>query len=267
MGRTKPSKPRGKQQAPPEVDQPRPVSDGDQGADAAPSIRWTPLEQACGCVAEWGWDGRNADPHTFMAWTSTRPVAPCPWHAETLAGTEGKDLPDTLVVQPHGTDVLIHVRRAAADRHELGRELSRCLAALFGLIADGEQAVLEQIPAGYRNWLANNTPAPANAWVDQRLMEILLNHGRTALPPEVLENLPILTDEPEPEPEPEPRTVQTAEQNGTDDPGTSCTACAIANAWGGIVCDCGHDWACHPGSAGNEPCSHCACADMQTTLD
>ncbi|MFD5123631.1 hypothetical protein [Streptomyces sp. NPDC058385] len=259
MGRTKPNKPRHKLQDLHKVRQRRSAPDADQSTDAGAAaearISWTPLEQSCGCVAEWGWESQTADPATFMEWTMTRPAALCPWHAETLTGAEGKDMPERLAVLPHGTGVLLHVRRAAADRHELGRELAQRLTALLALVGEGEKAVLENIPAGYRGWLTQNTPQPAQAWFEQQLMDILLNQGRSALPSEVLESMPWPAVQAEAEP--------TAGQDGTADSEEICRICADSNEWDGIRCSCGHDWICHPGGLGNEPCAHCACTNMQ----
>ena len=38
-----------------------------------------------------------------------------------------------------------------------------------------------------------------------------------------------------------------------------CIVCSL----GLILCECEHDWTCHPTAAdGSEPCSHCACKNM-----
>lgn len=47
--------------------------------------------------------------------------------------------------------------------------------------------------------------------------------------------------------------------------GEDCQQCAFSAASGGILCGCGHDWGCHSGSAGQEPCTHCGCPNMQTS--
>jgi hypothetical protein len=243
MGRTKKNKPRHKL---------RGLRDTSQRRSArarAAQIAWTPLKQACGCVVDWGWSSRSADPLTFTEWCSTRLAVPCPWHADSLAGASGADLPDELALQPHGTSVLLHARKAAADRHELGAELTSRLAHVLEVADRGDEALLDDAPAGFRRWLIDNTPDPARAWLDHELCEIILNQGRSALPRELLEHLPeqLLT------PSPESLQPQSA----------ACTVCSLSAAHGGILCSCGHDWTCHPGEAGvGEPCSHCPCANM-----
>ncbi|WP_026423304.1 hypothetical protein [Actinokineospora inagensis] len=49
---------------------------------------------------------------------------------------------------------------------------------------------------------------------------------------------------------------------------TGCERCAFSVAIGGILCLCGHDWACHDGSPSlGEPCTHCQCQDMRAPSD
>ncbi|MDH6703018.1 hypothetical protein ABZ682_41350 [Streptomyces griseoviridis] len=243
MGRTKKNKPRHKL---------RGLHDTSQRRSArarAAQIAWTPLKQTCGCVVDWGWSSQSADPMTFTDWYTSRLTVPCPWHADSLAGASGSALPNELALQPHGTSVLLHARKAAADRHELGAELATRLAHLMETAGRGNEALLDDAPAGFRNWLIANTPEPARAWLDHELTEIVLNQGRSALPRELLEHLPeqLLTPSPE---SPQPQSA-------------ACDICFFSAANGGILCSCGHDWACHPGEVFlGEPCSHCPCANM-----
>ncbi|WP_406490458.1 hypothetical protein OHB06_51830 [Streptomyces sp. NBC_01604] len=244
MGRTKKNKPRHKL---------RGLHDAGQRRSArtrAAQIAWTPLKQACGCVVDWGWSSRTADPMTFTDWYTSRLTVPCPWHRHPVTGASGADLPSEMVIQPHGTSVLLHVRKAAADRHELGGELASRLTHLMETASRGEAALLDDAPAGYRGWLIANTPNPAQAWLEHELCDIVLNQGRSALPRELLEQLPeqLLTPSPE---SPQPQSA-------------ACNICSFSAANGGILCACGHDWSCHPGDAGQgEPCSHCPCTGMQ----
>ncbi|MFD3674885.1 hypothetical protein [Streptomyces sp. NPDC058672] len=107
--------------------------------------------------------------------------------------------------------------------------------------------MLDDAPTGYRAWLIAKTPDPAQAWLDHELTEIILNQGRSALPREVLEHL---------------RLPETAVSEGADT-ASDCAACAFSALYDGIRCGgCGHDWTCHPGDAGSEPCSHCECSTM-----
>ncbi|MGI5461225.1 hypothetical protein ACQEWB_50390 [Streptomyces sp. CA-249302] len=242
MGRTKKNKPRHKLRG-------LHIASQRQGARArAAQIAWTPLKQTCGCVVDWGWSSQTADPLTFRDWCASRLDVPCPWHAPSLAGVSGADLPDDVVIQPHGTGVLLHARKAAADRHELGGELASRLAHLKETAERGTQALLDDAPTGFRNWLIANTPDPAQAWLDHELTEILLNQGRSALTREMLEHLPehLLTP-----------------SSSRPQPGTACDVCSVSAAAGGILCSCGHDWSCHPGEVlQGEPCSHCPCTNM-----
>ncbi|RZB19628.1 hypothetical protein StrepF001_12955 [Streptomyces sp. F001] len=244
MGRTKKNKPRHKL---------RGLHDASQRRTArtrAAQIAWTPLKQACGCVVDWGWSSQTADPMTFMEWCPSRLTVSCPWHADPLAGASGTDLPDELVVQPHGTSVLLHARKAAADRHELGGELATRLAHVLETAGRGEQALLDDAPAGFRSWLIANTADPAQAWLEHELCEIILNQGRCALPRELLEHLP--------------EQLLTPSSESLQPESAACNICSFSAANGGILCACGHDWSCHPGEVRQgEPCSHCACTNMQ----
>ncbi|MFK0288052.1 hypothetical protein ACIQVL_47365 [Streptomyces sp. NPDC090499] len=243
MGRTKKNKPRHKL---------RGLHDASQRRSArtrAAPIAWTPLKQSCGCVVDWGWSSQTADPMTFTNWYISRLTVPCPWHTDSVAGASGVALPDEMVLQPHGTSVLLHGRRAAADRHELGGELASRLTHVLEKARQGEAALLDDAPAGFRSWLIANTPDPAQAWLDHELCEIVLNQGRSALPRERLEQLPEQFVSPSPA--------------STQPESAACNICSFSAANGGILCACGHDWACHPGEVLlGEPCSHCPCTNM-----
>lgn len=244
MGRTKKNKPRHKLRGLHDASQRRSTK------THAAQIAWTPLKQACGCVVDWGWSSQTADPLTFRDWCASRLNAPCPWHSPSLAGVSGADLPDNVVIQPRGTGALLHARKAAADRHELGGELASRLAHLKETAERGSEALLEDAPTGFRNWLIANTPDPAQAWLDRELTEIILNQGRSAITREVLERLPEQLLPPSSS-RPQPESA-------------ACYICSASAAAGGILlCSCGHDWACHPGEVlMGEPCSHCSCANM-----
>ncbi|MER6385454.1 hypothetical protein [Streptomyces sp. NPDC001250] len=243
MGRTKKNKPRHKL---------RGLHDASKRRSArtrTAQIAWTPLKQACGCVVDWGWSSQTADPMTFTDWCTNRLTVPCPWHADPLAGASGAALPNELVVQPHGTSVLLYARKAAADRHELGGELASRLAHLMETASRGEEALLDDAPTGFRSWLIANTPDPARAWLEHELTDIILNRGHSALPRELLERLP------------EGLLAPTASPQSDR---AACAVCSFSAAHGGLLCVCGHDWSCHPGKvADGEPCSHCACPSMQ----
>ncbi|MFJ9589705.1 hypothetical protein [Streptomyces acidicola] len=243
MGRTKKNKPRHKV---------RGLHDASRRRSArarAAQIAWTPLKQACGCVVDWGWSQQTADPLTFRNWYAGQLTEPCPWHTTAVAGVSHSDLADGVVIQPRGTSVLLHVRKAAADEHELGAELASRLAHLKKTTERGSEALLDDAPTGFRNWLIANTPNPAQAWLDHELTEIILNRGHSALPRELLERLPEQLPPPSPA-SPQPESA-------------ACDICFLSAANGGILCACGHDWSCHPGEVlQGEPCSHCPCTNM-----
>lgn len=244
MGREKKNKPRRKVQA---LHQTRRRRTAER--EEPSEISWTPLKQACGCVVDWGWSGQTADPLTFMKWCQQRPSRPCPWHDTSGFGPSGDELPDRMMVEPHGTGQMLYVRKASESHLELGAELTARLEALLRKREKGDSALLDDAPAGYRSWLIAETPDPAQALFDQSLMDILLNQGRSWLPREVLERLPAPSPSSSQQP---PQAPETAD----------CEVCAWSVAAGGFLCTCGHDWSCHPGDIGDDPCSHCDCKTM-----
>lgn len=244
MGRTKKNKPRHKLRELHNTSQRR------RTKTSGAQVSWTPLKQACGCVVDWGWTSQTANPYAFRDWFISRLTVPCPWHSPTLIGASGADLPDQMVVQPHGTSVQLHVRKTAPDRHELGAELASRLAHVLEKAQQGDDALLDDAPTGFRTWLIANTEDPAEAWLKHELCEIILNQGRSAIPRELLERLPEQLLSPSPS-RPQPDSA-------------ACNICSFSAATGGILCACGHDWSCHPGKVSEgEPCSHCACTGMQ----
>ncbi|MFJ8077043.1 hypothetical protein ACIQ7Q_24660 [Streptomyces sp. NPDC096176] len=162
---------------------------------------------------------------------------------------EASTLPDQLIVRPTAIPhVLIHARKATDDRRALGTELAQRLAHILDKASHGDAELLDDAPAGFRNWLMMRTENPAQAWLEHELTEIILNQGRSGLPREVLEHFP----------------GQSLQALSTPQPTSgSCNACSFAAATGGLLCLCGHDWSCHPGNpAEGEPCSHCPCPTM-----
>ncbi|MGW7574676.1 hypothetical protein [Streptomyces sp. NPDC054765] len=245
MGRAKKNKPR---RTP---NQPHHASQHQRTQAASTQIAWTPLKQACGCVVDWGWASDTADPMTFMDWVVSRLTVPCPWHATPEAGVSGADLPHELIVQPRGTDVLLHARKASGPHVELGAELADRLDRVLDKARQGDSVLLDDAPTGFRSWLIASTPHPAQAWLEHELTEIILNQGRSTLPRELLERLPEQLLSPPARPQPD---------------SAACNVCSFSAATGGLLCTCGHDWSCHPGDVAlGEPCSHCACPDMQHT--
>nr|WP_161558186.1 hypothetical protein [Streptomyces antimycoticus] len=153
-------------------------------------VSWTPLKQTCGCVVDWGWTSQTADPVSFKDWFISRLTVPCLWHSPSEAGASGDDLPDNMIVRPRGSNVLLHVRKASGDHLELGAQLASRLERVLDKARQGDAVLLDDAPAGFRNWLIKTTLHPAQAWLDHELTDIILNQGRSALPREILEQLP-----------------------------------------------------------------------------
>ncbi|MFJ8536869.1 hypothetical protein [Streptomyces sp. NPDC093591] len=199
-------------------------------------------------MIDWGWSPETADPVTFRDTVVSQLTEPCPWHTSNTR-TSGPHSSGELVVQPRGSQVLLRARMAKASDWELGTQLASRLHHVLGKVREGELALLEDAPAGYRSWLIASTPDPAQAWLDHELTDIILNQGRSAMPRELLENLPAGLLAPSTGPQPE---------------SAACNVCSFSAAHGGMLCACGHDWSCHPGNVTEgEPCSHCACPSMQ----
>jgi TPR repeat protein len=141
-------------------------------------IAWTPLAHVCGCVTDWGWDAAHADPLAFINWCAAIIDNPCPWHASSSAQ------PDYLVMAGHPAGgPAFHVRHATGDDIALGRKLTRELTRIRQLLVNGDaEAILDEIPSAYRNWMDSNGYDPADTWIQQRLTDLILNRGRSILP-------------------------------------------------------------------------------------
>ena len=159
--------------------------------DALPQgLHWTPLQQVCGCVVEWGWDSRRLSPPTFIEWCLAMREANCPWHgAET--GMEAPPEKAVVRFKLTGPQVLYCKQAASVERQELGKELTRQSSELTGkLREDADSGILMDIPAKLqRVWRAKGVD-PVAAWMDMRLTDIFLNHGRVTLTDEMIEMLP-----------------------------------------------------------------------------
>lgn len=60
------------------------------------------------------------------------------------------------------------------------------------------------------------------------------------------------------------RREEMLDSEGWAPSGEDCRRCELSRGAGGVLCVCGHDWGCHTGTAGEEPCTHCGCPDMCT---
>lgn len=115
-------------------------------------------------------------------------VAPCVWHgAET-----GMEVPaDTKVVALKSPLGNIYTKRADGDRQELGIELTRQASELIEKVKKDDVAgVLRDVPPEYRRYMQFKGYDPAETWMEMRLADIFLNHGRPTLTPEMIEALP-----------------------------------------------------------------------------
>lgn len=157
------------------------------GSDLPPDLHWTPLQQSCDCIIEWGWDTKKIPPPAFVEWCMSMLVEPCVWHgAET-----GMEVPaNTKVVALRSPLGNIYTKRADDDRRELGIELTRQAGELVGKMQDDIAGVLRDIPPKYRRYMRDKGYNPAETWVEMQLVDIFLNHGRPTLTPEMIEALP-----------------------------------------------------------------------------
>ncbi|MGP3917663.1 hypothetical protein [Nonomuraea sp. 10N515B] len=145
------------------------------------SVAYTPIQQTCGCVVNWGWEPTSCDPRTFMAWCRAMSGAPCPWHGAESG--QPVDVPTTAVINMRDltTGRGFYARIATAGDIELGRRLTAELHELAELVESGPEAVRAAVPAPLRRWLEENGYDPVTAWVDQRMTDIILNRGQTNL--------------------------------------------------------------------------------------
>jgi hypothetical protein len=146
-------------------------------------IHWTPLQQRCGCVTDWGWKLNSADPQTFIAWCMNAIDANCPMHSP-LPGDNGP-LTGQGVTQFSSSDdgATFYARLAAGDDVALGRHLTDELRHVIGLRAsDDADDVLAEAPAVYAQRVRDLGFDPADAWTEQRLTDIVLNRGQSEMP-------------------------------------------------------------------------------------
>ncbi len=148
------------------------------GEPAAPQVHWTPLRQECGCVIDWGWDQASVPPDTFLYWCGHVVGLRCPWHG----GVEGQPLgiPEGVPVALRAPDtgVALYARRATGEDVALGRRLADGLQDLTAkMAAPDPAAVLAEIPPAHLQFLRSEGYDPVNAWLQQRLVDIVLNRS------------------------------------------------------------------------------------------
>ena len=108
--------------------------------------------------------------------------APCPWHASDPA--QPSDIHRDLVIVGYlNGGPAFYARQATDDDIALGWHLTRELAKIAQLVGnDDAEAILAEIPSAYRTWLDTNGYDPADAWIRQRLTDLILNRGESTLP-------------------------------------------------------------------------------------
>lgn len=148
------------------------------GGPATSDIHWTPLRQECGCVIDWGWDQASVPPDTFLYWCGHVVGLRCPWHG----GTEGQPLaiPEGVPValRDPDTGVALYARRATGEDVALGRRLADGLQDLTTkMAAPDPSVVLAEIPPPYLQFMRSEGYDPVNAWLQQRLVDIVLNRS------------------------------------------------------------------------------------------
>jgi len=213
-------------------------------AAPAADTAWTPLLHPCGCTVDWGWDGHEAPPDLFIPFCLRSYTAPCPWHSDSIAKPPAGGV--AILVLCASSGARFWARKADRARLALGAELTRQLAELTSTVIEADPDVFTAtLPAAWCRSVTAMGDDPLRAYLEQRLVDIILNRGA-----DTLASLTALSAASEAHPSAAP-------------PAIDCETCTTARALGGIICVCGHDWSCHPGPAGRgEPCSHCPCPDM-----
>ncbi|GAA2679376.1 hypothetical protein [Streptomyces lunalinharesii] len=140
---------------------------------------WTPLLHVCDCTIDWGWDTSEMDPTLFIDFCLKHHTKPCPWHADT-SPTPSQDATATqpLRVRCPSSGRHTWARLATSDHVALGAELSRQLHELTdALTHTDDETLVAALPASCREIVAESGDDPLRAWSEQRLLDIVLNHG------------------------------------------------------------------------------------------
>lgn len=176
---------------------PRSTNDsGYLGTLLAPDkIHWTPLEHpACGCVVDWGWDGKSVPPPVFIQWCRGVIRSACPWHG----GETGNPLPYeqalahiTVALRDPDSDAIYYACMADGESVPLGVDLTNQLGEIDELVRQGDDAVLTAMPAKLRDWMISRGHEPVTSWIEQRFTDIILNRGRVTVTEEMLTQLKV----------------------------------------------------------------------------
>ncbi|MGW2865928.1 hypothetical protein [Streptomyces sp. NPDC001205] len=162
---------------------------------APEKVHWTPLEHpACGCVVDWGWDGKSVPPPAFIQWCRGVIRSACPWHG----GEDGNALPYeqalayvTVALRDPHSGASYYACMADDESVRLGVELTKQLVELDELVRKGNDAVLAAMPAKLRDWMTSRGHDPAVSWIEQRFTDIILNRGHVSVTEEMLARLKV----------------------------------------------------------------------------
>ena len=149
--------------------------------------QWTPLHQRCGCVIDWGWDVNGVPPPLFISWCIEMVMVNCPWHGGASGVPITSPITALISLRDPKMQAVYFAQAAIGDDIALGRQLGRELRTLIERVGEGKLAVLAEIPAGYGKWMRANGFDPLDAWLDQRLTDIVLNRGHIAVAPKLFD--------------------------------------------------------------------------------
>ncbi|TJZ50359.1 trypsin-like peptidase domain-containing protein [Streptomyces piniterrae] len=147
--------------------------------ELSPEIHWTPLRQDCGCVIDWGWEVTSVPLDSFVSWCTYVVALACPWHGAESG--QPLDIPDGVPVALRDRDcgTAIYARQATGEDIALGKKLADALQAFTEQRAASDRSsILAEIPPQYQDFLRAGGYDPVEAWLEQRLVDIILN--RTA---------------------------------------------------------------------------------------
>lgn len=163
---------------------------GQRRVPAPDALHWTPIRHTCGCVVDWGWD-RQSDPREFLMWCLSMVNYNCAWHGAETGHPIVSPAGEMIDMHDPRTGRSFYARHARADDTELGGQLAEQLRDLGDKLDRNDQlAILAEMPAKYRNWLRAHGYDPVEAWVEQRLTDLVLNRGRVTVTDELLDQLP-----------------------------------------------------------------------------
>jgi TPR repeat protein len=135
--------------------------------------QWTPIEQRCGCVIDWGWDQRS-NPEAFMMWCVEMTAANCVWHGADSGQFPAPPPNATISLVDRRSGVAYLTRRATGDDIKLGQELTRQIKELMTSSRDD---LIAKVPRTLHEHFVEEGYDPAEQWMQTRLTDIVLNRG------------------------------------------------------------------------------------------